>query len=123
MFATNLLAYSLTHSKLALNMYGKLNTAGGNTTVRSWLDNLTMNVPSVPSGDILTAVDNDQVLIKKWTVRKDNRAQISVLTSVCVASVNPDGTLQQNPSLAPRYSVGHKKYLFNIVGACTCFID
>lgn len=123
MFATNLLAYSVTRSKLALNMYGKLHPAGGNTTVRSWLDNLTMNVPSVPSGDILTAVDNDQVLIKKWTVRKDNRAQISVLTSVCVASVNPDGTLQQNPSLAPRYSVGHKKYLFNIVGACTCFID
>ena len=45
---------------------------------------LTMNVPQVPSGDILTAIDNDQVLIKKWTVRKDNRAQISVLTSVCV---------------------------------------
>ena len=43
-----------------------------------------MNVPQVPSGDILTAIDNDQVLIKKWTVRKDNRAQISVLTSVCV---------------------------------------
>lgn len=123
MFATNLLAYSVTRSKLALNMYGKLHPAGGNTTVRSWLDKLTMNVPRVPSGDILTAVDNDQVLIKKWTVRKDNRAQISVLTSVCVAPVNPNGTLQRNPSLALRYSVGHKKYLSNIVGTWTCFID
>ena len=93
MFATNLLTYSVTRSKLALNMYGKLHPAEGNTTVRSWLDNLTMNVvPRVPSGDILTAVDNDQVLIKKWMVRKDNRAQISVLTSVCVAPVHPDGT-------------------------------
>ncbi|KAJ7386185.1 hypothetical protein OS493_010578 [Desmophyllum pertusum] len=76
MFATNLLVYSVTRSKLALNIY-------------------------VPSGDILTAIDNDQVLIKKWTVRKDNRAQISVLTSVCVAPVDPSGTLQSNQSLAP----------------------
>ena len=98
MFVTNLLTYSVTRSKLALNKYGKLHPAGGNTTVQSWLDNLTMSVPRVPSGDILTAVNNDQVLIKKWTVRKDNRAQIRVLTSVCVARVHPDGTLQWNPS-------------------------
>ena len=68
-------------------------------------------VPRVPSGDILAAVNNDQVLIKKWTVRKDNRVQNSVLTSVCVALMHPNGTLQRNPSLAPRYSVGHKKYV------------
>ena len=68
-------------------------------------------VPRVPSGDILTAVNNDQELLKKWMVRKDNRAQISVLTSVCVAPVHPNGTLKRNPSLAPRYSVGHKKYV------------
>ena len=73
MFATNLLTYSVTRSKFALNMYGKLHPAGGNTTVRSWLDNLTMNVPRVPSGDILTAVDNDQVLIKKWPDCKEGQ--------------------------------------------------
>lgn len=42
-----------------------------------------MEVPKLPSGDVLTAINNDQVLIKKWTVRKDNRAQISV----CVAEI------------------------------------
>ena len=83
-------------------MYGKLHSAGGNTTVRSWFDNLTMNVPRVSSGYILTAIDNDQVLIKKWTLIKDNRAQISVLINICVALINPDGTLQQNPATAPR---------------------
>ncbi|XP_015761189.1 PREDICTED: uncharacterized protein LOC107340345 isoform X3 [Acropora digitifera] len=61
-----------------------------------------MTVPEFPTGDLLTAIDNDQVLIKKWTVRKDNRAQISVLTSVCVAQISPYGTLQLQPSLAPR---------------------
>ena len=103
LFATNLLAYSVTRSKLALNINGKLHPAGGISTVGNWLNNLTMTVPEFPSGDVLTAIDNDQVLIKKWTVRKDNRAQISVLTSVCVAQISPYGTLQLQPSLAPRY--------------------
>ena len=47
-----------------------------------------MTVPEFPSGDFLTAIDNDQVLFKKWTVQKDNSAQISVLTSVCVAQIS-----------------------------------
>lgn len=82
LFATNLVAHSVTWSKLALNINGKLHPAGGHSTVRNWLNNLTMTVPEFPSGDLLPAIDNDQVLIKKWTVRKDNRAQISVLTSL-----------------------------------------
>ena len=82
LFGTNLLAYSVTRSKLALNINGKLHPAGGHCTVRNWLNNLTMTVPEFPSRELLTAIDNDQVLIKKWTVRKDNRAQISVLTSL-----------------------------------------
>ena len=82
LFATNLLAYSVTWSKLALNINGKLHPAGGHSTVRYWLNNLTMTVPEFPSGDLLPGIGNDQVLIKKWTVRKDNSAQISVLTSL-----------------------------------------
>ena len=101
LFAANLLIYSVTRSKLALTICDKLHPAGSIACVRTWLNNLIMNVPQVPSGDLLTAIDNDQVLIKKWTVRKDNRAQISVLTSVCVVPVHPNGTLQWNGDLAP----------------------
>ena len=74
MFATNLLAYSVTRSKLILNIYVKHHPAGSIATVRKWLNNLTMEIPQlqVPSGDLLIAIDNDQVLIKKWTVCKDN---------------------------------------------------
>ena len=101
MFASNLFAYSVTRRKLVLNMFGKFHPAGGITTAQTWLNNLNMDVRQVPGSDILVAIDNDQVLIKKWTVRKDNRAQISVLTSVCVAPVHPDGTLQRDQSLSP----------------------
>lgn len=49
-------------------MYVKFHPAGGITTARTWPNNLTLDVPQVPDGDILVAIDNDQVLIKKWTV-------------------------------------------------------
>ena len=69
-----------------------------------------MNVLQVPSGDILTAIDNDQVFIKKGTVREDNRAQIGVLTRVCVAPIHPNGTLQWNSDCAPGQEKGYCTY-------------
>ena len=101
LFALNLLIYPVTRRKLALTICDKLHPAGSIACVRTWLNNLTMNVPQVPSGDIVTAIDNDQVLIKKWTVRKDNRAQISVLTSVCIANSSEWNNPQWNSDLAP----------------------
>jgi len=82
MFAANLLVYSIARSKLATNVYAHILPAVGSSSLRMWLNRLTMEVSKVPSGDVLTAIDNDQVLIKKWTVRKDNRAQISVHTYI-----------------------------------------
>ena len=102
LFTTNLLAHSVTRSKLALNINGKLHPTGRHTSVRNWLNSLTMSVPDFPPGDVLSAIDV-QVLIKKWTVGKANRAQISVLTRVCVAQIAPHETLRREPALAPRY--------------------
>lgn len=71
--------------------------------MKSWLNGLTMEIPAMPDSDILTAIDNDQVLLKKWTVRKDNHAQISILTSVCYAEVGTsNAVLQRDEKLAPR---------------------
>ena len=103
MFAVNLLVYSIAWSKLATNIYAHILPAGGSSSLKMWLNRLTMEVPKVPSDDVLTAITNDQVIIKKWTVRKDNRAQIRVLTSVCVAEIDPIGGTQKQKSLAPRY--------------------
>ena len=103
MFGANLVMYSIARSKMAVNIYGKLHPGGQYTTMKTWVDGLTMEIPTMPEGDILTAIDNDQVLMKKWTVRKDNRAQISILTSVCCAEGGTsDAHLQRDESLAPR---------------------
>ena len=63
LFGASLLVYSIARSKLAMNIYSKFFPAGASSTVRSWLNRLTMDVQQMPSGDILTSIDNDQVLI------------------------------------------------------------
>ncbi|KAK2565098.1 hypothetical protein P5673_011010 [Acropora cervicornis] len=79
--------YSVTCSKLALTVCDKLHPADNECTASSlWRRSYS--------------IDNDQVFLKKWTVRKDSRAQISVLTSVCVTPIHPNRTLQWNSDLA-----------------------
>ena len=74
LFGANLVMYSIAHSKIAVDIYGKLHLGGQYKLVKSWLNGLTTEIPAMPDNDILTAIDNDQVLLKKWTVCKDNRA-------------------------------------------------
>ena len=50
--------------------------------------------------------------MKKWTVRKDNRAQISILTSLCSSEVTTGGVLQRDESLSPRYTVSYTVHCY-----------
>lgn len=104
MFASNLLIYSISRSRMVANVYGKLHPGGLYHTVKTFLSGLTLQVPELPNNDLLVGIDNDQVLVKHWTVRKENRAQVSVLTSVCCAELD-DKTyphLQEKEEFAPR---------------------
>lgn len=103
MFAANMLVYSIARSKLATDIYGRIFPKGTSSTERAWLNKITMDVLQELSGDILTSIDNDQVQIKKWTIRKDSRAQISILSGVCVPEVDHVGFEQKKKLLAPRY--------------------
>lgn len=103
MFGSNLVMYSIPCSRMAVDIDRKLHPGGQYNVMKSWLNGLSMEIPAMPEGDILTAIDNDQVLLKKWTVCKDNRVQISTLTSVCYAEVvTNDAVLQRDEKLAPR---------------------
>lgn len=82
-----------------------------------------MDVQQMPSGDILTSIHNDQVLIKKWTVRKENRAQISILTSVCAAQIDQAGVEQRKKSLAPRYECIHVFYCLLQISVVSVFMN
>ena len=103
-FGSILVMYSIARSKMAVNIYGKLHPARQCTTMKLWVDGPTMEISTLPEGDLVTAIDNDQVLMKTWTVKSDNRAQISILTSVCSAeAATGDSVLQKDETLSPRY--------------------
>lgn len=61
MFAAIFLVYSLSWCKLATNIYAHRFPGGGKSCLRMWLNQLTMEVPKVPSGDILIAIDNEEM--------------------------------------------------------------
>ena len=70
---------------MVVDIYGHLHPVGQYNVLKSWLNALSIEIPVMPEGEILTLIDNDQVLLKKWTVRKDNFAQIRISKSVCYA--------------------------------------
>jgi len=99
MFGANLVMYSIACSKMVVDIYGKLHPRGQYKLMKSWLNGLAMEISAMPDNDILTVIDNDQVLLKKWIVHRDNHAQISILTSVVGIS---NAVLQRDEKLAPR---------------------
>ena len=103
MFGAKLVMYLTARSRMADGIYWKRHPGAQYKVMKSWLNGLTMEIPAMPKNDILTAIDNDQVLLKKWTVRKDNHSQMSILTSGCCAEVGSgDADLQTDEKLAPR---------------------
>ena len=67
LFGANLVMYSIARSKMAADIYEKLHPGGQYKLMKSWLNGLTMEIPAMPDNDILTAIDDDQVILKKWT--------------------------------------------------------
>lgn len=53
--------YSIAHSRMAIDIYGKRRPGGQYNIMKSRLNGLSMEIPAMPDGDILTAIDNDQV--------------------------------------------------------------
>ncbi|KAJ8048815.1 hypothetical protein HOLleu_01285 [Holothuria leucospilota] len=100
-FSENVLIYSIVQSKLTANVYGLTSPGGSYWTVRNWLKGLSMDPLPTPTGDCLVAFDNDQVIGKSYNVRENNKVKTSIVTSVCVAEVDPDGKLQNESSLRP----------------------
>ena len=85
-----------------LNVVSKILPGGSYSTVTGWRDSLASVPLSFPSGDCVTAFDNDQIVQRKWKFKVGQKARVSILTSVCQAEVDAGGTLQKREGLAPR---------------------
>ena len=102
-FMTNIRLLAISNSKLTVNMIGKVLPGGSYSTLKVWTRDLTSEAKYFPSGDCMVAIDNDQIVQRKWKVKVGQKARVSVVTSVCQAEVDSSGLLQTRADLAPRY--------------------
>ena len=100
-FSENVVAYSVTNSKLASNMHG-VGGGGGYESVRQWLNNRAAEELPPVKGDVVVAFDNDQVVGKSYHSRADNKLKMSIITAVSTAEINKNGVLQEREDLMPR---------------------
>ena len=99
-FMTNISILSVSNSKLVVNMFGKTLPGGSYATLKLWTKDLTSDTKDSP-GDCMVAIDNDQIVQQKWKVKVGEKSRVSVVTSVCQAEVNSQGSLQTQSDLAP----------------------
>ncbi len=100
-FSENVVAYSITNSKIATNING-IGGGGSYESVRKWLSmQADVPLPEV-KGDVAIAFDNDQVIGKSYHSRVDNKGKISIITAVSEAVVDETGQMQERDDLVPR---------------------
>ena len=120
-FMTNISLLAISNLKLTVNMFGKALPGGSYSTLKVWTRDLTSEAKEFPSGDCMVAIDNDQIVQRKWKVKVGQKARVSVVTSVCQAEVDSGG----RGDLAPRYTLScfYQKYLIGQLLFCKLISD
>ena len=98
----NLNIFAITNSKLALNILGNVVPSGRYNTVFNWLSQQA-NVPlKCPPGDLVVMFDNEQIVGKTWSIKPNNKVNMSIITNVAAVPLTSNTTLQDRSDLHPR---------------------
>ena len=68
-FMTNISLLAVSNSKLTVNMFGKALPGGTYSTLKSWTKELSSTPNEFPPGDCMIAIDNDQIVQRRWKVK------------------------------------------------------
>ena len=103
-FRQNLLGYSLSNSKLLVNINGATSPAGSYSFLSKWLSEQAKNELQFPEGIVRVVFDNEQVIGKRYTVKADkNMVPMSVITSHAYISIDKTCDLQNSTELKPTH--------------------
>ena len=101
-FSESLLGFAVSSSKLVVNVFGASTPAPQYSTIRDWLANQATSPPEFPSGDVVVAFDNDQVVGKTYTIKVNSKAPTNVVTSVIGIQIDAGGQLQHDCHFKPQ---------------------
>jgi len=78
---TNISILVISNSKLVVNMFGKALPDGSYATLKLWTRDLTSDPKEFRPGDCMVAIDNEQIVQRKWKVKVGQKSRVSVVTS------------------------------------------
>ena len=100
-FIFNLITYFFSGSKTTACILSALSPSGSYYTMKNWFKGQLRNICKLPSNDIITFFDNNQVLSRNWRVRFDAKVKLSVITSVLHIITKNANLLQTHIQLDP----------------------
>ena len=101
-FRQNLVTYSLSNSKLLVNMNGCTKPAGTYSYMSKWLSDHAQEEIKFPDGLVRFVFDNEQVVGKRYTVKGgSNSVPISVITSYAYLCIDEANDTQCSEHLKP----------------------
>ena len=101
-FKRNLVTYTLTHSKQAVQIYSNWEGSGGYTTLLNILLEPAPPLRCSINTDIINTVDNNQKVGKcRRRIKEGSKIPISICTTVGHIETKPATDLQYNPQLSP----------------------
>jgi len=100
-FMANINLLAIRNSKLTVDMFGKVLLGRSYSTLKVWTRDLSSEPMEFPNEDCMVAIDNDQIVERKWKVRVGQKVRVSVVTSVLLRkSISLISDLQKSPQLS-----------------------
>ena len=81
----NIVIYSCAQSKTVFQLIGSVSPSGSYNTYYEWFDKLSYDKLKFPSGLIVAAFDNNQVIGKTYNISQQGNLPTSIVTTVCYA--------------------------------------
>ncbi|CAC5381046.1 unnamed protein product [Mytilus coruscus] len=102
-FMQNILLYTQTNSREAVNLIGSSGPYGKYDTIHDWLKSQSIEPLSFPNEDCVVIFDNNQVIGRSWAVKVKNKSKSSTVTTICQIEFPGYGSLQKNASLQEHF--------------------
>jgi hypothetical protein len=108
--AENMIIYQFSGSRVVCDVVGKLYGGGSNSSIQRTIEELAEEEPKFPSGDLIVAYDNNQIIGRQYRVKWQGKIPISVITGVTAFTpVHPSFIQQQTfiPNVLPSTGIGY----------------
>ena len=100
-FRESVVLYTITGSRLSLQILGGGGCHASYQSVKRWLQSLSIEKRQFPEGECIIAFDNNQILQRRWRVKLNNQVACNVVTVVVSFTTNAEGRIQYVEAYEP----------------------